>query len=141
LAIQPERYGYRLKHDVDIGVGLVNPLDWLNVRVLLRSHGDNGPFNLDYKPPRTTSAIGVFEVSFPTAVDRFITLWEMAGEVLTDPIIKEATDALKAGGPVADARDAEAVTAANRELLTLHELIAHRMVQILIGAHRGRVFI
>ncbi|MDE3195995.1 MAG: TIM barrel protein, partial [Acidobacteriota bacterium] len=30
--------GYRLKHDVDIGVALVNPLDWLNVLVLLRSH-------------------------------------------------------------------------------------------------------
>ena len=88
--------GYRLKHDVDIGVGLVNPLDWLNVLVLLRSHGYNGPFNLDYKPPRTTSQFGVFEVSFPTAVDRFITLWEMAGEVMADPIIKEATDALKA---------------------------------------------
>ena len=73
--------GYRLKHDVDIAVGLVNPLDWLNVLVLLRSHGYNGPFNLDYKPPRTTSNFGVFKVSFPTAVDRFITLWEMAGEV------------------------------------------------------------
>ncbi len=24
--------GYRLKHDVDIAVGLVNPLDWLNIR-------------------------------------------------------------------------------------------------------------
>ena len=35
--------GYRLKHDVDIGVGLVNPLDWLNVLVLLRSHGYQGP--------------------------------------------------------------------------------------------------
>jgi xylose isomerase len=132
--------GYRLKHDVDIGVGLVNPLDWLNVLVLLRSHGYNGPFNLDYKPPRTTSQFGVFEVSFPTAVDRFITLWEMAGEVLSDPIIKEATDALKAGGPVTDPRDAEALTIANRELLTLHELIAHRLVQILLGLHRGRVF-
>jgi xylose isomerase len=29
--------GYRLEHDVDIGVGLVNPLAWLNVLVLLRS--------------------------------------------------------------------------------------------------------
>ena len=134
--------GYRLKHDVDIGVGLVNPLDWLNVLVLLRSHGYNGPFNLDYKPPRTTSQFGVFEVSFPTAVDRFITLWEMAGEVLTDPIIKEATDALKTGGAgaAADPRDVDAITAANRELLTLHELIAHRLVQILIGAHKGRTF-
>jgi xylose isomerase len=132
--------GYRLKHDVDIGVGLVNPLDWLNVLVLLRSHGYNGPFNLDYKPPRTTSQFGVFAVSFPTAVDRFITLWEMAGEVLTDPIIKEATDALKAGGPVTDVRDAEALTRANYELLTMHELIAHRLVQILLGLHRGRVF-
>jgi xylose isomerase len=132
--------GYRLKHDVDIAVGLVNPLDWLNVLVLLRSHGYNGPFNLDYKPPRTTSQFGVFEVSFPTAVDRFITLWEMAGEVLTDPIIKEATDALKAGGPKAGRMDADAITAANRELLTLHELIAHRLVQILLGLHKGRSY-
>ena len=132
--------GYRLKHDVDIAVGLVNPLDWLNVLVLLRSHGYNGPFNLDYKPPRTTSNHGVFAVSFPTAVDRFITLWEMAGEVISDPVIKEATDALKAGGEAVDARDAEAVTAAHRELLTLHELIAHRMFQILVGAHRGRTY-
>jgi xylose isomerase len=133
--------GYRLKHDVDIAVGLVNPLDWLNVLVLLRSHGYNGPFNLDYKPPRTTSAFGVFEVSFPTAIDRFITLWEMAGEVIADPIIKEATDALKRGaGPVKDPQDADAIAAANAELLTLHELIAHRLVQILWGQHRGRVY-
>jgi xylose isomerase len=132
--------GYRLKHDVDIGVGLVNPLDWLNVLVLLRGHGYHGPFNLDYKPPRTTSQFGVFEVSFPSAVDRFITLWEMAGEVMADPIVKEATDALKAGGPQADPRDANAIFAANRELLTLHELIAHRLVQILLGLHRGRTF-
>ena len=133
--------GYRLKHDVDIGVGLVNPLDWLNVLVLLRSHGYNGPFNLDYKPPRTTSQFGVFEVSFPSAVDRFITLWEMAGEVMSDPIIQEATEALKAGGPAggSDPRDAEAITQAHRELLSLHELIAHRLVQILLGLHRGRV--
>ena len=131
--------GYRLKHDVDIGVGLVNPLDWMNVLVLLRSHGYQGPFTLDFKPPRTTSQFGVFEVSFPTAVDRFITLWEMAGEAISDPIIREATDALKAGGG-GDPRDAESVTRANRELLTLHELIAHRLVQILIGQHRGRVF-
>jgi xylose isomerase len=133
--------GYRLKHDVDIGVGLVNPLDWLNVLVLLRSHNYNGPFNLDYKPPRTTSGFGVFEVSFPTAVDRFITMWEMAGEVISDPIIKEATDTLKRGaGPVKDPKDADAIAAANAELLTLHELIAHRLVQILWGQHRGRVY-
>ena len=132
--------GYRLKHDVDIAVGLVNPLDWLCVLVLLRSHGYAGPFNLDYKPPRTTSQQGVFEVSFPTAVDRFITLWEMAGEVITDPVIKEATDALKAGGEPADPADARSVFEAQRELLTLHELIAHRLFQILIGQHRGRTF-
>jgi xylose isomerase len=108
--------------------------------VLLRSHGYNGPFNLDFKPPRTTSQFGVFEVSFPTAVDRFITLWEMAGEVMEDPIIHEAVDALKAGGELkgADPRDAGAIARANAELLTLHELIAHRMVQILLGLHRGR---
>ncbi|HWQ57354.1 MAG TPA: TIM barrel protein [Bryobacteraceae bacterium] len=133
--------GYRLKHDVDIAVGLVNPLDWLNVLVLLRTHGYNGPFNLDFKPPRTTSNFGVFEVSFPTAVDRFITLWEMAGEVAEDPIIREATQALKAGGKMeGSALDPEAIVAANRELLTLHELIAHRLFQILIGQHRGRVY-
>src|SRR5437773_3119076 len=94
--------GYRLKHDVDIAIALVNPLDWLNVLVLLRSHDYNGPFNLDYKPPRTTSQFGVFEVSFPTAVDRFITLWEMAGDVISDPVIKEASDALKSGGGPTD---------------------------------------
>ena len=132
--------GYRLKHDVDIAVGLVNPLDWLNVLVLLRSYDYNGPFNLDYKPPRTTSNYGVFKVSFPTAVDRFITLWEMAGEMMTDSIIREATEALKAGGCVEDYRDVEAIVAANRELLTLHELIGHRIFQILIGQNRGRTF-
>ncbi|MEO8098594.1 MAG: TIM barrel protein [Acidobacteriota bacterium] len=132
--------GYRLKHDVDIGIGLVNPLDWLNILVLLRSHNYEGPFNLDFKPPRTTSQFGVFEVSFPTAVDRFITLWEMAGDVIADPVIKEATEALKAGGEYAgDRHDAAAIAAANQELLTLHELIAHRIVQILLGLHRGRM--
>ena len=35
---------------------------------------------------------------------------------------------------------AEDAPAANRELLTLHELIAHRLVQILLGLHRGRTF-
>jgi xylose isomerase len=132
--------GYRLKHDVDIAVALVNPLDWLNVLVLLRSHGFNGPFNLDYKPPRTTSTHGVFHVSFPTAVDRFITLWEMAGDVISDPVIKEATDALKAGSGISDTIDATAIHEATKELLTLHELIAHRIVQILLGLHRGRVY-
>ena len=131
--------GYRLKHDVDIAVALVNPLDWLNVLVLLRSHGYKGPFNLDYKPPRTTSNYGVFKVSFPTAVDRFITLWEMAGEVMEDSVIREATDALKAGAGV-DSNDPREIFEANKELLSLHELIAHRLVQILLGLHRGRTY-
>src|SRR5262245_55119244 len=122
--------GYRLKHDVDIGMGLVNPLDWLNVLVLLRSHNYHGPFNLDYKPPRTTSNYGVFQVSFPTAVDRFITLWEMAGEVVADPVIHEATEALKSGGGGSGA--VGNLVAANREILSLHELIAHRLFQILV---------
>lgn len=132
--------GYRLKHDVDIGVALVNPLDWLNVLVLLRTHKYNGPFNLDFKPPRTTSNHGVFAVSFPTAVDRFITLWEMAGEVMSDPIINEATEALKAGGAGADPANVQSIVNANKELLSLHELIAHRLFQILIGANRGRTY-
>ena len=132
--------GYRLKHDVDIGVGLVNPLDWVNVLMLLRSHDYKGPFNFDYKPPRTTSNYGVFKVSFPSAVDRFITLWEIAGEAIADPVIEEATAALKAGGGDASSSDPAAIFAANKELLTLHELIAHRLVQVLLGAHRGRTF-
>ncbi len=131
--------GYPLKHDVDLGVGLVNPLDWLNILVLLRSHNYQGPFNLDFKPPRTTSNYGVFKVSFPTAVDRFITLWEIAGEVLSDQVIKEATDALKAGG--GGSGDVDDIVKANRELLTLHELISHRLFQILVGQHHGRVFL
>src|SRR5437868_4715956 len=130
--------GYRLKHDVDIAFGLVNPLDWLNVLMLLRSNGFNGPFNLDFKPLRTTSNHGVFAVSFPQAVDRFITMWEIAGEALEDPVIREATAALKAGSGVSAGTDARALFEANKELLTLHELIPHRLVQILLGAHRGR---
>ena len=132
--------GYRLKHDVDIGIALVNPLDWLNVLMLLRSHGFEGPFNLDFKPLRTTSNHGVFAVSFPTAVDRFITLWEMAGEALEDRVLREATDALKAGSGIKATLDAHAIAEANKELLTLHELIGHRLVQLLLGLHRGRTF-
>jgi xylose isomerase len=130
--------GYRLKHDVDIGVGLVNPFDWLNVLMLLRSNNYNGPFNLDFKPLRTTSNRGVFSVSFPTAVDRFITLWEIAGDMMQDPILREATEALKAGSGVAAGTDGHAIAEANKELLTLHELIGHRLVQLLLGLHRGR---
>jgi len=132
--------GYRLKHDVDIGVGLVNPLDWLNTLMLLRAHGFNGPFNLDFKPHRTTSNWGVFAVSFPSAVDRFITLWDIAGEAMEDPILREATDALKAGSGIKPGTDGYAIHEANKELLTLHELIAHRLVQLLLGLHRGRTF-
>jgi xylose isomerase len=132
--------GYRLKHDVDIAVGLVNPLDWLNVLMLLRSNGFNGPFNLDFKPLRTTSNHGVFAVSFPNAVDRFITLWEIAGEALEDVVIREAAAALRAGSGVSAGTDADAIAKANRELLTLHELVAHRLVQLLLGMHRGRVY-
>lgn len=132
--------GYRLKHDVDLPVGLVNPLDWLNVLMLLRAHNYAGPFNFDYKPPRTTSNWGVFKVSFPAAVDRFITFWEMAGEALADSIIHEATEALKSAAGTALSHGPQDVVEANKELLTLHELIAHRLVQILIGSHRGRKF-
>jgi xylose isomerase len=132
--------GYRLNHDVDIGVGLVNPLEWLNVLVLLRSHGYNGPFNLDYKTLHTTSNHGVFAVSFPSAVDRFITLWDMAGEVLEDPVLREAIAALKAGAGVKADGDGAGICQANKDLLTLHELIAHRIVQILLGLHRGRTY-
>jgi xylose isomerase len=82
----------------------------------------------------------VFAVSFPTAVDRFITLWEMAGETLEDSIIREASEALKAGGLVVNSTDVREITEANKELLTLHELIGHRLVQILLGLHKGRTY-
>jgi xylose isomerase len=77
-------------------------------------------------------------VSFPTAVDRFITLWEIAGDMMEDPIIREATEALKAGSGVSAGTDGHALAEANKELLTLHELIGHRLVQLLLGLHRGR---
>ncbi len=130
--------GYPLKHDVDLGVGIVNPLDWLNVLVLLRSHDYEGPFNLDFKPPRTTSNYGVWKVSFPTAVDRFITLWNIAGEVIEDPVMNEASQALRSGG--VSSEDVNDIVEANKELLTLHELMANRIFQLLIGQHKGRTF-
>ena len=130
--------GYPLKHDVDLGVGIVNPLDWLNVLVLLRSHGYEGPFNLDFKPPRTTSNYGVWKVSFPTAVDRFITLWNIAGEVIEDPVMNEASQALRSGG--VSSENVNDIVEANKELLTLHELMANRIFQLLIGQHKGRTF-
>ena len=37
--------------------------------------------------------------------------------------------------------DVNAIVEATKELLTLHELIAHRLVQILIGQHRGAYFL
>ena len=63
----------------------------------------------------------------------------MAGEVIEDPIIKEATDALK-GRRRSRGREGRRRSSSQptKELLTLHELIAHRLVQILIGQHRGR---
>jgi xylose isomerase len=130
--------GYRLKHDVDIGMGLVNPLDWLNVLMLLRANGFNGPFNLDFKPLRTTSNHGVFAVSFPNAVDRFITLWEIAGDALDDPVLREAPEALIAGSGVSAGTDAHAIAEANKELLTRHELNGPRLAQLLLGMHRRR---
>lgn len=79
-------------------------------------------------------------MSFTTAVDRFITLWEIAGEAISDPIINEATKALEVGAGQINSADADAIFEANKELWTLHELIAHRLVQILLGLHRGRTF-
>jgi len=65
-------------------------------------------------------------------------MWAMAGAVLTDAILKEATDARKRGaGALSDPHDAEAITKANAQRLTLHELIAHRRVQILWGCLGG----
>jgi len=68
-------------------------------------------------------------------------LWEMAGEAISDPVISEATRALEAGAGISDATSPDAIFQANKELWTLHELIGHRLVQILIGQHRGRVYV
>ncbi len=128
--------GYRLKHDVDIAVGLVNPLDWLNVLMLLRSNGFNGPFNLDFKPLRTTSNHGVFAVSFSQAVDRFITLGK-SQENARRTGYPEATAALKAGSGVSAGTMPTRCLKPTRNF-DLHELIPHRLVQLLLGMHRGR---
>jgi xylose isomerase len=58
---------------------------------------------------------------------------------MEDAVIREASDALRAGGG-GDPKDVSSLVAANKELLTLHELIAHRLFQILVGAHKGRVY-
>lgn len=63
----------------------------------------------------------------------------MAGEVMEDSVIKEASAALRAGSGISS-NDPKELFEANKELMTLHELIGHRLVQILIGAHRGRVY-
>ena len=53
------------------------------------------------------------------------------GEVLKDPVVCEATEALKpAPSATGDGHD---VVEANRELLTLHELMLHRQLQLLVG--------
>ena len=64
----------------------------------------------------------------------------MAGEVLEDPVLREAFAALKAGAGVKVHGDGAGIFQANKDLSTLHELIAHRMVQILLGLHRGRTY-
>ncbi len=60
------------------------------------------------------------------------------GEVLEDPVMCEATEALKVGA--GETGDVDDIVEANRESLTLHELMAHRLFQLLVGQHRGRVF-
>jgi len=77
----------------------------------------------------------------PTAVDRFISLWEMAGEALEDPILNEASNALRAGGEVPENAGVNEIFDANKELLTLHELIGHRLFQILTGMHKARTYV
>ena len=62
----------------------------------------------------------------------------IAGEALEDPVIKEATEALKTGAGIPASNDAQQIFEANKEILTLNELIAHRLVEILLGLHRGR---
>jgi xylose isomerase len=64
----------------------------------------------------------------------------MAGEALEDNVIREATEALKSGGGQSSI-DAKQIFEANKELWSLHELIAHRLFQILVGAHQGRKFV
>ena len=56
------------------------------------------------------------------------------------PVISQATAALKTGANLSGSHDADAIARANSEVLTMHELIAHRIFQILVGAHRGRLF-
>lgn len=120
--------GYRVKHGVDLTVGLVNPLDWLNVLMLLCSNGYEWPIKFHYKPPRTTSNYGVFRVSFPSAIDRIISLWEMVGEVIGDPIIKGANVASGVGSGAGGAASGTEIFEANNELVSPHGLIADQLL-------------
>ena len=47
--------------------------------------------------------------------------------------------AARAGGG-GDPKDVKSIVEANKELLNLHELIGHRLFQILVGAHKGRTY-
>ena len=132
--------GYRLKHDVDIGVGLVNPLDWLNVLVLLRSHGYNGPVQSGLQ---TTAHHQQFRRIRGQLSHRGGSLHHAVGNGGRSdlgPHHQGGHRRIEGGRGPGRPLDVEAITAANRELLTLHELIAHRLVQILLGLHRGRTY-
>ena len=63
----------------------------------------------------------------------------MAGECSADKVITEATAALRGGAGIRSSSATE-LFEANKELLALHELIAHRIFQILVGQHRGRTY-
>jgi xylose isomerase len=59
---------------------------------------------------------------------------------MEDSVVREATAALRAGSGVSS-DDPRELFEANKELMTLHELIGHRLVQILLGLHKGRVYV
>ena len=59
---------------------------------------------------------------------------------MTDPILSEASKALREGSGIAAGQYATAIFEANKELWNLHELIAHRLFQILVGVHKGRSY-
>ena len=85
----------------------------------------DGPFDLDYRPPCTTSNYAVFEVSFPSAINGTIALWKISGEAIFDPVINEAMQALQVRASPLNSTDAIAVFKANKDLLTLHEHFGH----------------
>jgi hypothetical protein len=103
-------------------------------RSVLRTHGYDGvQFGLQAAANDVDFGVGN---GFPTAVDRFVRSGDRRSRRRRS--LEAAGAALRARAALRQRFGGD--HCGNRELLTLHELIAHRLFQILIGQNRGRKF-